>query len=195
MAGPDTWSGTIRELWRDVVEGDRFPRLLRLLLAVILIAGTIWSAMLLRQMIVTAQAREMPPPPAGTAATDKEIESLMETAAGFRNAVLARSGSTQLTVLAATLARRPFSPSEPEAHLTEEGEIAIAQAPPDIWIKAVLIRGKEAAVVADIEGYGDGVILKRGTSFGGGLGRVLGISQDKVVVTWSGQQVDIPVDR
>ena len=44
MAGPDTWSGTIRELWRDVVEGDRFPRLLRLLLAVILIAGTIWSA-------------------------------------------------------------------------------------------------------------------------------------------------------
>ncbi len=52
-----------------------------------------------------------------------------------------------------------------------------------------------AAMVADIEGYGDGVILKRGTSFGGGLGRVLGISQDKVVVTWSGQQVDIPVDR
>jgi len=39
------------------------------------------------------------------------------------------------------------------------------------------------------------VILKRGTSFGGGLGRVIGISNDKVVVTWSGQQIDITVDR
>jgi hypothetical protein len=64
-----------------------------------------------------------------------------------------------------------------------------------MWIKAVLIREKDAAVVADIEGFGEGVILRRGMTFGGGLGKVLGISQEKVVVTWSGQQLDIPVDR
>ncbi len=193
MVAHDTWFGTIRELWRDIVEGDRFPRLLRILLAVVLVAGTVWSAFLFRQMIETAQAREAPPPPGGTAATDREIAQLEETASGFRNAVLARAGSTQLTVMAATVARRPFSPSEPE--IQESEVVTVAEAPPNIWIRAIMIRGNDGAAVADIEGFGDGVILKRGASFGGGLGRVLGISQDKVVVTWSGQQIDITVDR
>jgi len=87
--------------------------------------------------------------------------------------------------------------SEPEAAEGVEGGPASvsAPAPPEIWIKAVLIREKDAAAVVDIEGYGEGVILRRGTPFGGGLGKVLGISQEKVVVTWSGQQLDIPVDR
>ena len=167
------------------------------MLALLLIGGILWSAFLFRQMVITAQARDLPPPPPGGAAVEKEITSLQETAAGFRNAVLARSGSTQLAVMAATLARRPFSPSEPEASEGVEGAPASASAPapPEIWIKAILIREKDAAAVADIEGYGEGVILRRGTPFGGGLGKVLGISQEKVVVTWSGQQLDIPVDR
>jgi type II secretory pathway component PulC len=193
MVSQDTWFGTIRELWRDIVEGDRFPRLLRIFLAVILVAGTVWSAFLFRQMIETAQARDVPAPPGGSAATEKEVAQLEETAKGFRNAVLARAGSTQLTVMAATVARRPFSPSEPE--IQEDEVVTFAEAPPNIWIRAILIRGNEGAAVADIEGFGDGVILKRGTSFGGGLGRVIGISNDKVVVTWSGQQIDITVDR
>jgi len=195
MAGPDTWLGTARELWKDIVEGDRFPRWLRVLLVLMLVGGILWSAFLFRQMVITAQARHVPPPPPGGAAVEKEITSLQETAAGFRNAVLARSGSTQLAVMAATLARRPFSPSEPEAAEGVEGAPASAPVPPEIWIKAILIREKDAAAVADIEGYGEGVILRRGTPFGGGLGKVLGISQEKVVVTWSGQQLDIPVDR
>ncbi|HOR54962.1 MAG TPA: hypothetical protein PLM30_07025 [Synergistales bacterium] len=197
MAGPDSWLGTARELWKDIVEGDRFPRWLRVLLVLMLVGGILWSAFLFRQMVITAQARDVPPPPSGGAAVEKEITSLQETAAGFRNAVLARSGSTQLAVLAATLARRPFSPSEPEAaEGVESGPASVsAPAPPEIWIKAVLIREKDAAAVVDIEGYGEGVILRRGTPFGGGLGKVLGISQEKVVVTWSGQQLDIPVDR
>lgn len=197
MAGPDTWLGTSRELWKDVVEGNRFPRWFRVLLALLLIGGILWSGFLFRRMVVTAHARDLPPPPDGGAAVEKEIASLQETAAGFRNAVLARSGSTQLTIMAATLARRPFSPSEPEAAEGVEGASASASAPapPEMWIKAVLIREKDAAVVADIEGFGEGVILRRGMTFGGGLGKVLGISQEKVVVTWSGQQLDIPVDR
>ena len=197
MAGPDSWLGTARELWKDIVEGDRFPRWLRVLLALMLIGGILWSAFLFRQMVITAQARDVPPPPPGGAAVEKEITSLQETAAGFRNAVLARSGSTQLAVMAATLARRPFSPSEPEAAEGVEGVPAFVFLLlfSEIWIKAVLIREKDAAAVVDIEGYGEGVILRRGTPFGGGLGKVLGISQEKVVVTWSGQQLDIPVDR
>lgn len=195
MAGPDTWLGTSRELWKDIVEGNRFPRWFRVLLALLLIGGILWSGFLFRRMVVTVHARDLPPPPAGRAAVEKEIASLQETAAGFRNAVLARSGSTQLTIMAATLARRPFSPSEPEAAEGDEVASASAPAPPEMWIKAVLIREKDAAVVADIEGFGEGVILRRGMTFGGGLGKVLGISQEKVVVTWSGQQLDIPVDR
>jgi len=195
MAGPDTWLGTSRELWKDIVEGDRFPRWLRISLALLLLGGILWSGFLFRGMIVTAQARDIPAPPAGGAAVEKEITSLQETAAGFSNAVLARSGSAQLAVVAATLGRRPFSPSDPGEAEGDEPAPASAPTPPEIWIRAVLIREKDAAVVADIEGFGEGVVLRRGMTFGGGLGKVLGISQEKVVVTWSGQQLDIPVDR
>ena len=127
MAGPDTWLGTSRELWKDIVEGNRFPRWFRVLLALLLIGGILWSGFLFRRMVITAHARDLPPPPAGGAAVEKEIASLQETAAGFRNAVLARSGSTQLTIMAATLARRPFSPSEPD--MAEGDEVASASAP------------------------------------------------------------------
>ena len=76
MAGPDSWLGTARELWKDIVEGDRFPRWLRVLLALMLIGGILWSAFLFRQMVITAQARDVPPPPPGGAAVEKEITSL-----------------------------------------------------------------------------------------------------------------------
>ena len=71
MAGPDTWLGTSRELWKDIVEGNRFPRWFRVLLALLLIGGILWSGFLFRRMVITAHARDLPPPPAGRAAVKR----------------------------------------------------------------------------------------------------------------------------
>lgn len=192
MSSQDSWIVAFRELWNDIVEGDRIPRILRILLATALILGSLWSVLLFRQMFFTMKGREAPPP-AANAAADKEIAQLEETAKGFRNAVMARTGSTQLAVLAATVARKPFMPSDPGSR--REELLDDLAGTPMIWVKAVLIKGNEAAAVVDVEGYGEGIILRKGGSFADGKGRVIGITHEKVVVTWSGQQIDIPVDR
>jgi len=192
MSSQDSWIVAFRELWNDIVEGDRIPRILRILLATALILGSLWSVLIFRQMFFTMKGREAPPP-AANAAADKEIAQLEETAKGFRNAVMARTGSTQLAVLAATVARKPFMPSDPGSR--REELLDDLAGTPMIWVKAVLIKGNEAAAVVDVEGYGEGIILRKGGSFADGKGRVIGITHEKVVVTWSGQQIDIPVDR
>ncbi|MDO9508225.1 MAG: hypothetical protein Q7I97_02585 [Thermovirgaceae bacterium] len=192
MASRDSWLGSAQDLWRDITEGDRFPRFVRISLAIVMTLGTLWSAFLFRQMFSTMRGSDMAPP-ADNATTDQEIAQLEETARGFRNAVMARTGSTQLAVLAATVARKPFMPSDAagsRADLLDE-----MTGTPMMWVKAVLIKGNDAAAVVDVDGYGEGIILKKGGSFAGGKGRVVAITHDKVVVTWSGQQIDIPVDR
>ena len=192
MASQDSWPGAVRELWNDIVSGDRFPRFVRISLALVLVLATLWSVFIFRQMLVTMQGNEVPPP-AGKAAVNQEIKQLDETAKGFRNAVLARTGSTQLAVIAATVARRPFMPSYAAGR--RDDLLKDLAGTPMIWVKAVLLRGNDAAAVVDIDGFGEGIILKKGASFAGGKGRVVSIKNDKVVVTWSGQQIEIPVDR
>lgn len=192
MASQDSWLGAVRELWNDIAEGDRFPRFIRVSLALVLILASLWSVLIFRRMFSTLRGSEIAPP-AENAAINQEIAQLEETAKGFRSAVLARTGSTQLAVLAATVARKPFMPSSATGHREDLPEDLAGT--PMIWVKAVLIKGNDAAAVVDIEGYGEGIILKKGGAFAEGKGKVIGILHDKVVVTWSGLQIDIPVDR
>lgn len=192
MVSRDSWPGAMHELWNDIAEGDRFPKFIRISLAVVLILCAFWSVFLFRQMFTTMRGGDAPPP-AASVATDQEITQLEETAKGFKNAVLARTGSTQLAVLAATVARKPFMPSDPAGRREDLFEDTAGT--PMIWVRAIFIKGNDAAAVVDVEGYGEGVILKKGGSFAEGKGRVIAITHDKVVVTWSGQQIDIPVDR
>lgn len=192
MASQDSWLGSAQDLWSDITEGDKFPRFVRIGLAFVLILGTLWSLFLFRQMLATMDGNSIAPP-SDNAAVNKEISQLNETAEGFRKAVLARAGSTQLAVLSATVARRPFMPSE--APRAQDELLEDTYTFPMMLVKAVLIRENDAAAVVDVDGYGEGIILKKGGSFGEGKGRVIGITQDKVVIAWSGQRIDIPVDR
>jgi hypothetical protein len=192
MSSSDSWIGSAQELWRDLTEGERFPRLVKWILALVLVSGTVWSALVFSQMFSTMRGSDTPPP-AANAATGDEIRRLDETAKGFRNAVTARTGSTQLAVLASTVGRKPFMPPGAGDYLPETALEGAGT--PMIWVKAVMIKGQDAAAVVDIEGFGDGVILKKGASFGDGRGKVVSITNDRVVVTWSGQKIDIPVDR
>ncbi|MCX7828697.1 MAG: hypothetical protein N2315_05750 [Thermanaerothrix sp.] len=56
--------------------------------------------------------------------------------------------------------------------------------PPMVTVKAIMILGDKAAAVADIEGDGQAVILRVGSSFDGGRGRVVSISTSGVRFRW-----------
>ncbi|WP_281746373.1 hypothetical protein [Thermanaerovibrio acidaminovorans] len=56
--------------------------------------------------------------------------------------------------------------------------------PPMVTVRAVMILGSKAAAVADIEGDGQAVILRVGSSFDGGRGKVLNISTSGLRFRW-----------
>jgi len=117
----------------------------------------------------------------------------------FESAVMARAGSAQLSVLAANISRRPFVPSPPPTKAFDEEAAAAAamkepvEPPPFVMVRAVLVKGKDAVAVLDVEGIGQGIVVKKGGTFAGGKGRVTGITAEKVVFTWAGQSVETAV--
>ncbi len=192
MAAQEGWREAAGGLWSDLMYGDRFPRLLRILLGAVLLALTIWSGFLFREMVDALEGGANPAPPPSPK-IEEEIRQLDSTAQRFRATILAREGSTQLAVLAATVARRPFLP--PRTDIGEEGDPLLdTGAPPYMMVRAVMVKGGQSAVVVDIEGLGEGMILKTGSQFGKGRGKVVSISPEKVVMTWVGQRIEIPVD-
>lgn len=62
--------------------------------------------------------------------------------------------------------------------------------PPMVTVKAIMILGERAAAVADIEGDGQAVILRVGSSFDGGRGRVVSISTSGIRFRWRGRIYD-----
>jgi hypothetical protein len=195
MAAQDGWFATAGELWDDLIHSDKVPRLVRVLIVLLLLAGTIWSGYLLKEMVELVREEKVPQVPASTK-VDEEIKRLEGVVENFESAVMARSGSTQLSVLAATISRKPFVPPPPP-QVESSAEDAVAQAmreaadpPPYVEVRAIMVKGPDAVAVLDIEGEGNGIIMKQGGTFGNGKGRVVRITAEKVVFTWAGQNVE-----
>jgi hypothetical protein len=195
MAAQDGWFATAGELWDDLIHSDKVPRLVRVLIVLLLLAGTIWSGYLLKEMVELVREEKVPQVPASTK-VDEEIKRLEGVVENFESAVMARSGSTQLSVLAATISRKPFVPPPPP-QVESSAEDAVAQAmreaaepPPYVEVRAIMVKGPDAVAVLDIEGEGNGIIMKQGGTFGNGKGRVVRITAEKVVFTWAGQSVE-----
>jgi len=196
MADRDGWFATAGDLWDDLIHSDKVPRLVRVLIVLFLVAGTLWSGYLLKEMVKLVREERVPEVPAGTK-VDEEVKRLEGVVKNFESAVMARSGSTQLSVLAATISRRPFVPPPPPQVEPSAGDAAAARAmreaaepPPYVEVRAILVKGKDAVAVLNIEGEGNGIVVKKGATFGNGKGRVVGISAEKVVFTWAGQSVE-----
>lgn len=193
MAAQDGWFATAGELWDDLVHSDKVPRLVRVLIVLLLLAGTIWSGYLLKEMVELVREEKVPQVPASTK-VDEEIKRLEGVVENFESAVLARSGSTQLSVLAATISRKPFvPPPPPEKEPSADAEDVTKESvepPPYVEVRAIMVKGQDAVAVLDIEGEGNGIIMKQGGTFGNGKGRVVRITAEKVVFTWAGQSVE-----
>jgi hypothetical protein len=195
MAARDGWFATAGDLWDDLVHSDKVPRLVRVLIVLLLIAGTVWSGYLLKEMVKLVREEKVPEVPASTK-VDEEIKRLEGVVENFESAVMARSGSTQLSVLAATISRKPFVPPPPPQVEPSAGDAAAramreaAEPPPYVEVRAIMVKGKDAVAVVNIEGEGNGIVVKKGATFGNGKGRVVRISAEKVVFTWAGQSVE-----
>ncbi|MFP4482468.1 MAG: hypothetical protein ACLFN0_06710 [Thermovirgaceae bacterium] len=195
MAAQDGWFATAGELWDDLVHSDKVPSLFRVLIVLLLLAATIWSGYLLKEMVELVREEKVPQVPA-SGKVDEEIARLDGVVESFESAVLARSGSTQLSVLAATISRKPFVPPPPpqEESSAEDAEAQAArepaEPPPYVEVRAILVKGQDAVAVINVEGEGSGIVVKKGATFGNGKGRVVRITAEKVVFTWAGQNVE-----
>ncbi len=205
----DSFGSSFSELWEALLYGSGGYRFLRWMLALTLLAGTIWSGFLFHQMLEMMHPREARIPPAASKVSG-EAERLAGEVEEFRRAVLAREGSNQLAVMASRIERQPFAPGalpveeieEPEVPepgtvkaKAEEGLFAASEEvlPPFMAVQAVMVMGSRRMAVMDIEGESPGKIVRAGTSFGEGKGKILRVGPDVVVVSWADKRIEIPV--
>jgi hypothetical protein len=125
----------------------------------------------------------------------EEAKRLDQVVEKFRATVQARGGSTELSVLASTISRKPFVPPPPP-ELQEGVSVTLAKevAPPLIIVRAIIVNEPDSVALLDVDGLSDGLVVKKGASFGDGQGRIVAISAEKVVFTWAGQVYEASIE-
>lgn len=78
-------------------------------------------------------------------------------------------------------------PSEPEVVVQPPQPEIIYEPPPGIIVKAIMVAGKTKIAVMDITGVGNGMMVRQGDTFLNRQGRIVSITDDKVVVRWKGK--------
>jgi hypothetical protein len=119
----------------------------------------------------------------------------------FSATMLSRQTSRQLVALTVAADRRPFAPSGAFAPAVEVAAPAQPARtvqeilPPYMVLRAVFLMGERRSAVLDVEGESSELLVEPGTRFGGGLGRVLSISEKKVVVSWAGRRMELRMEE
>lgn len=81
----------------------------------------------------------------------------------------------------------PLNSPEPSAE-------DLAELPPIMIIRAIIIMGRNSGAVVDIDGVGNGIVVKKGTTFSGGKGRVIAIKPKEIIFRWNGKNVSVPIE-
>ena len=117
----------------------------------------------------------------------------------FRQIMLYRKHSREYAGVILAISREPYRADLPQkttgtlaANVPQE--VGIPEIlPPYMTVRAVFIVGNRKTALMDIENEGSGIIVEEGNSFGGGLGKILAISQKGVVLRWSKSKITIPL--
>ncbi len=187
-----------------LVAGEGGYRLLRFLVVLFLLAGTVWSGYLFKQFLDLSKEDSISIPPLASQA-GKDAERLDTLIANFKEAVDTRENSLTLASAVADASRRPFVATMKAAPLEErtpEGAVVVAgdqsiptfvqeKIPPIMFVRAIMVAGKESMAIMDIEGVGNGIIVRNGYGFNNGEGKVVRIAPEKVTIRWSGKNLDI----
>lgn len=187
-----------------LVAGEGGYRLLRFLVVLFLLAGTVWSGYLFKQFLDLSKEDSISIPPLASQA-GKDAERLDTLIANFKEAVDTRENSLTLASAVADASRRPFvatMKAAPIEERTPEGAVVVAgdqsiptfvqeKIPPIMFVRAIMVAGKESMAIMDIEGVGNGIIVRNGYGFNNGEGKVVRIAPEKVTIRWSGKNLDI----
>ncbi len=210
MAGSESFGSALSEMWSNILYGSGTYKALRWFFALVLVIGIVWSGFMFKNVLDFSKPTQIKLPPAKNLAADdaRRLEGIIQS---FRDAVLARTGSSSIAVAAATSSRKPFIPTlkpvegmlpgETTADGTLPGDIPDMQEilkqpeeviPPLITVRAIMTLGQRTNAVLDIENQGEAIVVKPGYTFGEGMGRVKVITPDKVIITWAGEDLEIP---
>lgn len=190
-----------------LVAGEGGYHLLRSIVVLLLLAGCVLSGYMFRQYIELNKDEPITIPPIESQSV-KDAQRLDRVIGDFRAAVDTRTRSLTLASAVIEASRQPFIPtmkvtvasSQPSGG---EGEVTVAggdqviptyvreKIPPIMFVRAIMVAGKQAMAIMDIEGVGTGIIVRSGFSFSSGEGKVVRIGPDKVTVNWSGKHLDI----
>lgn len=185
--------------WSKLVAGENSFRLPRALLFLIFFGGTIFFGWSFRRVVELSVEEPVfvPPPPRQSQEDAKRLDGIIES---YRATVEARQGSKVVAAAITDESRRPFvvSPREQSALPAVSGgdgayvdPLVSEVLPPIMFVRAIMVVGREAVAVMDINGVGNGIIVKSGYSFLKKQGRVVRISPEKVTVRWAGKNIDI----
>lgn len=200
----ESWKDTLSSLWQGLLYGGGSARFLRILLAVLLLASIGWSIYLYRQIITISRIPPVEAPLLKPAA--EQDQKYVELAKGFEEVAQVRTGNREATYMASALGRYAFN--EPPMPVVQEAvakeaaqrgkapSLAVEQVylPPYMEVRAIMILDKRPMALMNIEGEGDGLIVSPGYRFGDGRGRVVSITQTKVVVLWAGTSMELGLE-
>lgn len=192
-----TWKDSFTGLADDLLRGEGLWKSLRLLIAFLLLAGSLRSLQVFYGMVGQLASEVVSvESSADILLSDRErLERLDER---FRVTVEARQDSGELSRLAMMSGRRPYASvevSQPESAKAEVvlDDVPVRTPPPLILVTAVMEMGQDRIAVADVEGLGGGLLLKPGFRLSDNKGRILSISSERVVLLWEGERYDIPI--
>jgi len=211
MAGTNTFGNAFTELWNNIVHGQGTYKGLRWIIALFLIIGIVWSGFMFKKVLDFTRPTTIQLPPAKDVAAEdsNRLNGIIES---FRTAVMARTGSSALSVAAANSSRKPLEPSQKPLPLEEleemlareEEEIARKEGakgflepekaiPPIMTVRAIMTMPGKTVAVMDIEGAGSGLVVRTGYVFGEEQqGRITAILPDRVIIDWAGEAIDVP---
>lgn len=197
------WRESFVSLWKSLLYEKGTMRFLRILIALLFILSIVWSMYLYRQIAILSAVTPVEAPEIKLKA--EEGDNYANTVEELERIIMVRSKKGELAHVASTLERYPFEEpaltsylpsssnvlSEDEKSYTLQAELYL---PPYMEVRAVMILDGKAMALMYIEGEGDGLIVSPGYKFGSGKGRVVSISQTKVVVLWAGTKMELGMD-
>jgi hypothetical protein len=128
----------------------------------------------------------------------KERLSLEALVFSYNSIQAERKDSLRLANDIIRIGRNPMvrmeSPKNVPVASTEPSVEDLVDLPPLVIVRAVMVMGKDASAVVDIDGIGNSMVVRKGTTFSGKKGRFLSIGTDKLIFRWNGTNVSVPVN-
>lgn len=121
--------------------------------------------------------------------TSKEAANIEDIEPKYRDYVKVRTYSRQLVTLAEAVGRYPIANASEEFAARSLVKVDVLEDIPEIIpmvvIKALVVMSGEGVAALDIEGERPGLIVSRGTVFGGGKGKIMSIDAGGVSWKWA----------